>query len=252
MLRELAARITQGHRTISYPKGEVSLSDRYLGLPKIHGGRCESDCSLCVKSCPAGAISRDEQGIKLDLGLCLFCGQCEQICPSKAIEFTPEHRMSCWSRQDLVVSSSPRPQAPPPDDGRIYLFRSSFKIRQVSAGGCNACEADINVLSTIGFDLGRFGISVVASPRHADGLLVTGPVPNNMQLALEKTYNAMPEPRFVVAVGVCAISGGAFSGCSEGCKGVNDIIPVDMWIPGCPPHPLTILNGLLRLTGKLT
>jgi Ni,Fe-hydrogenase III small subunit len=131
------------------------------------------------------------------------------------------------------------------------LFGRSLRLRQVSAGGCNACESDINVLGTIGWDLGRFGIQVVASPRHADGLIVTGPVSRNMELALRKTYDAVPDPRIVIAVGACAISGGAFQGSPEVCGGVEKVIPVDLFIPGCPPHPLTILDGLLRLLGRL-
>jgi Ni,Fe-hydrogenase III small subunit len=121
----------------------------------------------------------------------------------------------------------------------------------VSAGGCNACEADTNVLGTIGWDLGRFGIQFVASPRHADGLLITGPVSANMRLALEKTYAAVPAPKIVIAVGACAIAGGPFVGHPRVCNGADAVVPVDLYIPGCPPHPLTILDGLLRLLGRV-
>ncbi len=124
-------------------------------------------------------------------------------------------------------------------------------MRQVSAGGCNACEADVNVLNTVGWDLGRFGIQFVASPRHADGVLITGPVSKNMKLALKKTYDATPEPKIVIAVGSCAISGGTFAGHDEVCNGADDLLPVDLYIPGCPPHPLIILNGLLQLIGRI-
>src|SRR5207253_5890183 len=124
------------------------------------------------------------------------------------------------------------------------------KLRQVSAGGCNACEADVNVLGTVGWDLGRFGIQFVASPRHADGLLITGALPENMRLALRKTYEAVPDPKIVIAVGACAISGGPYLGHPEQGGGADTVVPVDLYVPGCPPHPYTILEGLIGLLGK--
>ena len=134
---------------------------------------------------------------------------------------------------------------------RAGLFGRSLKLRQVSAGGCNGCEADVNVLNTVVFDLGRFGIQFVASPRHADGLLITGPVTQNMESALRKTYEAVPSPKLVIAVGACAISGGPYIGHAEQRNGADSVVPVDLYIPGCPPHPITILDGLLRLLGRL-
>jgi Ni,Fe-hydrogenase III small subunit len=137
------------------------------------------------------------------------------------------------------------------------LFGRSLKLRQVSAGGCGACEADVNVLTTIGWDLGRFGIQFVASPRHADGLLITGPITKNMELALRKTYDALSDPKIVIVAGSCAISGGPYIGHAEANDGVANFelesgpLPVDLFIPGCPPHPLTTLDGLLRLVGRI-
>jgi Ni,Fe-hydrogenase III small subunit len=129
------------------------------------------------------------------------------------------------------------------------FYGRSLKLRQVSAGGCGACEADSNVLGTPAWDMGRFGIQFVASPRHADALLITGPVTQNMRLALEKTYAALPDPRIVIACGSCAINGGPFADHPEVHNGASSVVPVDLYIPGCPPHPLTILDGLLRLMG---
>jgi Ni,Fe-hydrogenase III small subunit len=131
------------------------------------------------------------------------------------------------------------------------MFGRSLKLRVVSAGGCNACEADVNVLGTIVFDLGRFGIQYVASPRHADGLLITGPVSENMRLALKKTYDAVPPPKIVIAVGACAISGGPYIGHPEQAGGADQVVPVDLYIAGCPPHPITILDGLLGMLDRL-
>jgi Ni,Fe-hydrogenase III small subunit len=156
------------------------------------------------------------------------------------------------SRKDLVVGPDTELNlAKALDEKLLRLFGRSLKLRQVSAGGCNACESDVNVLGTVGWDLGRFGIQMVASPRHADGLLVTGCVTQNMKLALEKAYAAVAPPKIVIAVGACAISGGPFTGSPEVLNGVPDSIPVDLWVPGCPPHPLTTLDGLLRLLGRL-
>ena len=185
------------------------------------------------------------------MGRCLFCGECAAACPTGALRFTRDPRLAVRRRDDLVWGAGERKLAGELDAKMKRLFGRSLKLRQVSAGGCNACEADTNVLTTVVFDLGRFGIQFVASPRHADGLLVTGPVTANMELALRKTYEALSEPRLVIAVGACAISGGPYEGHAEVRGGVAALLPVDLFIPGCPPHPITILDGLLRLLGRM-
>jgi Ni,Fe-hydrogenase III small subunit len=191
--------------------------------------------------------------VTLDLGRCLFCAECVKACPADAITQTGDHRMATREREDLVLSAEHGEVrlAEALDAKMLKLFGRSLRLRQVSAGGNGAEEADLNVLSTIGWDLGRFGIQFVASPRHADGLVVTGPVSKNMELALKKTWEAVPAPKIVIAVGTEAISGGVFAGSSEVLGGVASVVPVDLFIPGWPPHPLTILDGLLRLLGKL-
>ncbi|HEY6035116.1 MAG TPA: NADH-quinone oxidoreductase subunit NuoB [Kofleriaceae bacterium] len=215
--------------------------------------RCATGCTACLDACPTHAITSEPEALALDLGRCLFCADCVDACPEGAIAFSQEFRLAERARSRLVVRSpaehdSARELAL--SDELLRLFGRSLKLRVVSAGGCNGCEADVNVLGTIVFDLGRFGIQYVASPRHADGLLITGPVTANMREALRKTYDAIPEPRIVIAVGACAISGGPYVDHAEVTNGADATVPVDLYVPGCPPHPLTILEGLIALLGK--
>jgi Ni,Fe-hydrogenase III small subunit/Pyruvate/2-oxoacid:ferredoxin oxidoreductase delta subunit len=252
MLDSLLARFQQKHRTMTFPDGPPpELPDRYMGRPIIAATDCTPGCSRCVEICPTGAITHTD-GISLDIGACLFCGECARICPSRCIHFTKHYDMAVRQRDELRIDPSRKFQPADALDRKLRrLFGRSLKLRQVSAGGCNACEADTNVLGTVGWDLGRFGIQFVASPRHADGLLITGPVPKNMNTALMKTYDAVPAPKIVIAVGACAVSGGPYRDNEEVLNGTCDLLPVDLLIPGCPPHPLTILDGLLRLVGRI-
>lgn len=252
MLRILAARLQQGRRTAAYPSVAPELPDRFRGLPVLDSTRCPDGCSACESACPTDAIQATPDGLAVDLGRCLFCSDCVQACPEGAIAHSTDHRLAVRTRHDLLLREGEGlARAAALDDKMRRLFGRSLKLRQVSAGGCNACEADINVLGTVVFDLGRFGIQVVASPRHADGLLITGPVTANMTLALQKTYDAVPAPKVVIAVGACAISGGPYVGHPEAAGGADAVVPVDLFIPGCPPHPYTILDGLLRLLGRI-
>jgi Ni,Fe-hydrogenase III small subunit/ferredoxin len=251
MLQVSLARLRQGHRTIAYPAETPALPDRFRGLPVIDASKCDDGCRACADACPTDAITIDGGNPRLDLGRCLFCIDCALACPEGAIRYTQDHRLATRQRDDLVIDGQPLRLAEALEEKSRRLFGRSLKLRQVSAAGCNACEADLNVLSTVVFDLGRFGIQFVASPRHADGIVVTGPVSENMRSALLATYAAIPAPKLVIAVGACAISGGPYVGNPEVHNGCGSLLPVDLYVPGCPPHPLTILDGLLRLLGKL-
>jgi Ni,Fe-hydrogenase III small subunit/ferredoxin len=256
MLKVILTRMRQGYRTMKFPAGAPpALPDRFRGRPRLDLDACLEGCDECERACPIGAIMRaaGSAGPTFDLGKCLFCLDCEHACPKAAMRFSKDYRLAVRKRDDLVIA---------PDDQELKLARElewrmkrlfgrSLKLRQVSSGGCGACEADVNVLSTIGWDLGRFGIQFVASPRHADGLLVTGPVTKNMELALRKTYDAVADPKIVIVAGSCAISGGPYIGHKDANDGASALLPVDLFIPGCPPHPLTILDGLLRLVGRI-
>jgi Ni,Fe-hydrogenase III small subunit/formate hydrogenlyase subunit 6/NADH:ubiquinone oxidoreductase subunit I len=283
MFDVLLARWKQGHRTMRYPAGPPpELPERFVGRPTLDASKCKGQCRQCVAVCPTGAIGFGQSGhsIQLDTGRCLFCRQCETACAAGAIAFTRDYQMAASQRDDLIVRNAtqqaeeketgpicakhpagrsgeldlspfPRRAVVALDDASRRLFGRSLKLRQVSAGGCNACEADTNVLGTVAWDLGRFGIQFVASPRHADGLLITGPVPENMRLALQKTYEAVPWPKLVIAVGTCAISGGPYVDHPEVHNGAATLLPVDLFVPGCPPHPITILHALLELLQKV-
>lgn len=249
MLRIIRERWRQGYRTGNFPGAEPVLPPRFRGRPVLAGDRCPPGCDECQGRCPFGAFACIQGRPTLDLGRCLFCADCP-VCAHGALTFSNDYRLAASRRPDLVLDREEMSLATALNKKMLSLFQRSLKLRQVSAGGCNGCEADVNVLSTLVFDLGRFGIQFVASPRHADGLLVTGPVSNNMHDALRATYEAVPAPKIVIAAGACAIGGGPFRGSPEVRNGIGDILPVDLYIPGCPPHPYTTLDGLLRLLDR--
>jgi Ni,Fe-hydrogenase III small subunit len=218
VLSWLRTRLRQGIRTIRFPgKGNGdAFPERFRGRPADG---------------------------PLDLGACLFS-------PEEA-RYGRDYRMATSTRAALVSTTGEVELAQTLEERTRRLFRRSLRLRSVVAGSCNGCEAELAALGNVVFDLARFGVQFVASPRHADGIVVTGVVNRNMRRALELTYEAVPPPKIVIAVGACAISGGPFVGSPEVGGGVGDILPVDLWVPGCPPHPLTMLDGLLRILGTI-
>lgn len=202
--------------------------------------------------CPVDAISVNP--VSIDLGKCTFCGECAMQFPEK-IQFTTEYRIATNERQSLVVQEGEdKPIGINPAKVRKEirrLFGRSLKLRQVSAGGDNSCEWELNAASNVQFDMGRFGIEFVASPRHADGIVITGPITENMAEPLQICYDATPDPKIIVLVGTDAISGGIFAGSEALNRSFLNKYPIDLYIPGNPAHPLTIINGLLDLTRKV-
>jgi Ni,Fe-hydrogenase III small subunit/formate hydrogenlyase subunit 6/NADH:ubiquinone oxidoreductase subunit I len=247
-----------------------------FGFPVIDFSRCTA-CDECARACPTGAIrsttaGADRKIVTLSYGACIQCRACVTECPEQAVSVSHAVEVAAYTREQLARSASFEIDRA---TGRgtfvqveahqgLTLHESaerlrdrirgrlgrSLHVRQVDAGSCNACEMEIAATTNPLYDLERFGVHLVASPRHADLLLVTGPVTRNMEIALQRTYDATPEPRIVVAGGACGCSGGIFGeGTYAAVGGVDRVLPVDVYIPGCPPRPQAILNGLLVAMG---
>jgi len=244
MLNVLKNRFEQGCKTSKYPKENVQLLPRYRGCPAIKTDATDDVVSACAAACPQEAI--DATAKTIDMGRCVFCGTCERISKGRFVTFTQNFAIAVAEKEHLHTQGQIPELAAHSRQHFKKLFGRSLQLRQVSAAGCNACEADLNVLATPFFDLARFGINFVASPRHADGIVVTGPISRNMKTALLQTFEATPEPRVVIAVGSCTITGGPFRGSPEISEGLDSLLPVDLFIPGCPPHPMTNLHALLN------
>jgi Ni,Fe-hydrogenase III small subunit/Pyruvate/2-oxoacid:ferredoxin oxidoreductase delta subunit len=241
LFRSVRVRLSQGAPTI----GDVrtAVPDGFRGLPVLGAAPC-GECRICIEACPTQAIASEP--LRLDLGRCVFCAACEDACPQGTIRFSAEPKLGAARREDLVLrAGSAEPLRVKASATFARAFGRSLKLRQVSAGGCNACELELNALANVNFDAQRFGIEWVASPRHADALVVTGPLTRAMKDAIRMAWDAMAEPRFLVAVGACAISGGLYREASGTDREFFDSVGPSLFVPGCPPHPLTVLNALL-------
>jgi Ni,Fe-hydrogenase III small subunit/NAD-dependent dihydropyrimidine dehydrogenase PreA subunit len=248
LLKGLRVRLSQGSQYVPDPL-KARLTD-YRGRATLDGSKpCPTDCRACVEVCPTNAITTPP--LSLDLGACVYCNECVTTCPAGKIAFTPEFRMAGARREDLVVREGTPALTPVAVSREISRrFGRSLKLRSVSSGGCNGCELELNALGNVNFDLGRYGIEFVASPRHADALVLSGPLTRNMSEALELAWSAMPEPRFVIVTGTCAISGGFYHEATGVDREFLDPFPPALYVPGCPPHPLTFIAGIMELLGR--
>ncbi len=252
MLEYLRARLMQGVRTSSFPHGGADFPERFRGAPRRDPTRCAERCAHCDAGFPVSVVVPSAgEPARLDLGSCLFSPEEAEACGPGALRYTTDHRMATRRREELVSSTGEVALAQALDQRTRKLFGRSLRLRSVVAGSCNGCESELVALGNVVFDMARFGVQFVASPRHADGIVITGALSRNMRDAVYRTYEAVPDPKLVIAVGACAISGGPFRGSPEVGNGVPQDLAVDLWIPGCPPHPLTVLDGLLRLLGRL-
>ena len=281
MFKIIQKLISTGIVTTAYPDKPAQISEHFRGRPSFDFEKWQ-DARPAADVCPTGAISLHDDGnsrkVTVDYGLCVYCGLCAEASADKAVRITKEFELATADRRNLVLTAEYALNA----DGthrqigggasrfgrcrsatsrllgrrRVKRIRKvlgrSLSIREVDAGSCNGCELEIVALNNPIYDIERFGIHFVASPRHADMLLVTGPVTRNMELALLKTYRAMPEPKVVVAVGACGISGGIFGKNYASLGGVDQVLPVDVYIPGCPPRPQALLHGILLAVGRLS
>ncbi len=228
-----------------------TLPPIFRGRPIIEAKPCEENCRACEENCPTDAITRENQNVSLDLGKCVFCGDCQLLCPTDKIKFTNDYKIATNKRESLIVHEGENHSIVfDPDDVRNEIhsfFGQSLKLRQVSAGGDNADENELNACINVNFDMGRFGIDWVASPRHADGIVITGPITQNMAEPLQICYDAVPNPKIIILAGTHAISGGIFASSSALNRSFLDKYKIDLYVPGFPLHPLTFINGILNL-----
>ncbi|HUC65768.1 MAG TPA: NADH-quinone oxidoreductase subunit NuoB [Stellaceae bacterium] len=248
--------LQQGKATTSWPEGAPDAGqESVLGMPRFAPVRCAPDCAACAEACPTAAITvhTDQTGaerLTVDYGRCVVCQLCVEACPSGAATQSFDWAFGTRMRSDLLLSGEAVPAPAAQRTASRRGFRRSLHIRHVDAGSCNGCESELQALNNPFYNLHRFGIFFTASPRFADLLLVTGPVTYAMHEPLRRAYEAMPAPRWVMAVGTCAVSGGIAGGGYACGNGLEGVLPVDLYLPGCPPNPAAIIEALLMFLDR--
>jgi formate hydrogenlyase subunit 7 len=240
--------LLQGKQTAPWPLAEGTDGQAgFLGMPRYLPELCSDDCKACADVCPTKAITMRASSaggrLDVDYGRCIVCQLCTEVCPTGAIATSSDWAFGVRARDDLVWKQDAT--AAPVAGAETRAFRRSLHVRHVDAGSCNGCESELQALNNPFYNLHRLGIFFTASPRFADLLLVTGPVTQTMLGPLRATYDAMAEPRWVVAVGTCAVSGGIAEGGYACGHGLDGVLPVDVYLPGCPPNPAAIIQALL-------
>jgi Ni,Fe-hydrogenase III small subunit/ferredoxin len=242
--------LAKGKATTPWPRADgKDGQEGMLGMPRYNPNACREGCAECAAACPTQAIQTRNGGLAIDYGRCVVCQLCTEACPAGAMMASGDWAFGVREREDLIWSQDatqpPRRAAP-----ERRAFRRSLHIRHVDAGSCNGCESELQALNNPFYNLHRFGVFFTPSPRFADLLLVTGPVTHAMREPLRAAYEAMPEPRWVMAVGTCAVSGGVSGGNYACGSGLDGVLPVDLYLPGCPPNPAAIIEALLMFLDR--
>lgn len=228
----------------------VTLTEEFRGFPLLSETDDTADVERAAKICPTGAITAAP--LTLDMGRCLFCGECAKCAP-RNIKFTNNYRMAATKREDLIVKAG---QSEPTFDREAIrpdiakYFGKALQLREVSAGGDASIEMELGATGNVNFDFGRYGVGFTASPRHADGLVLTGPISKNMAEALDICYNSIAEPKILVVCGSEAISGGLYADSEAVDRTFLEKYKVDLWLPGTPTHPMCFIDGITRLREK--
>ncbi len=251
--------LRKGKATTPWPKrGEEAGQAGVLGMPRFEPEQCEPACNECAGVCPTSAITvhADQTGkerLAVDYGRCVVCQLCVEACPGGAATASFDWAFGTRERSDLLLSDGDNRRTDKKRGDQISRdgFRRSLHIRHVDAGSCNGCESELQALNNPFYNLHRFGIFFTPSPRFADLLLVTGPVTYAMREPLQRAYDAMPAPRWVMAVGTCAVSGGVAGGGYACGNGLEGVLPVDLYLPGCPPNPAAITEALLMFLDRV-